>query len=173
VPVVDPATGELRQAQLFAAVLGASNYTYCEATWTQSLPDWVAAHQRAFQFFGGVPELVIPDNLKSAVDRAHRYEPDLNPTYAEMAAHYGTVIMPARVRKPKDKAKAENGVQRVEQWILARLRNHQFFSLSELNAQIRRLLVELNDKPFQKLPGSRRSQFEALDRPALRPLVQK
>ncbi len=112
VSVTGPATGELRQAQIFVAVLGASNYTYCEATWTQSLPDWIASHQRAFQFFGGTPELVVPDNLKSGVDRAHRYEPDLNATYAEMATHYGTVIMPARVRKPRDKVEA--GVLLVE-----------------------------------------------------------
>lgn len=170
VPVTDPATGELRQAQIFVAVLGASNYTYCEATWTQSLPDWVAAHQRAFQFFGGVPELIIPDNLKSAVDRAHRYEPDLNETYAEMAAHYGTVIMPARVRKPRDKAKVEAGVLLVERWILARLRHEQFFSLSDLNRTIGALLDRLNTRPFKKLPGSRRSLFNDLDRPALKGL---
>jgi len=169
-PVVDPVTGELRQTQIFVAVLGASNYTYAEATWTQSLPDWIAAHQRAFHFFGGVSELIVPDNLKSGVVRAHRYEPDLNATYAEMAAHYGTVIMPARVRKPRDKAKVEAGVLLVERWILARLRHEQFFSLSDLNQTIGALLDRLNARPFKKLPGSRRSLFNDLDRPALKRL---
>ena len=170
VAIIDRHSGEIRQAEIFVAVLGASSYSYAEATWTQQAPDWIAAHIRAFEFFHGCPLILVPDNLKSAVTHPHRYDPDLNRSYAEMAAYYGVVIVPARVRKPKDKSHAENGVQRVEQWILARLRNHQFFSLSELNAQIRRLLEELNDKPFQKLPGSRRSQFEALDRPALQPL---
>jgi transposase len=170
VPVVDPATGQVRQAQIFVAVLGASNYTYCEATWTQTLPDWIAAHQRAFQFFGGVPALIVPDNLKSAVNRAHRYEPDLNPTYAELAAHYGTVIMPARVRKPRDKAKVEAGVLLIERYILARLRHEQFFSLSALNRTLGALLDRLNARPFKKLPGSRRALFNDLDRPALKGL---
>ncbi len=168
--VIDRHTGELRPAQIFVAVLGASGYTYAEATWTQALPDWIGSHIRAFEFFQGCPAVLVPDNLKSAVTRAHRYDPDLNRGYAEMAGHYGVAIVLARVRKPRDKSPAENGVQRVEQWILARLRHHQFFSLNELNGQIRTLLAELNHRPFQKLPGSRRSQFEALDRPALRPL---
>jgi transposase len=170
VGVIDRHSGEMREAQIFVAVLGASNYTYAEATWTQEVQEWIGSHIRAFAFFGGCPEVLVPDNLKSAVTRPHRYDPDLNRSYADMARFYGAAIVPARVRKPKDKAVAENGVQRVEQWILARLRNHQFFSLGELNTQIQRLLVALNDKPFQKLPGSRRSQFEALDRPALKAL---
>jgi transposase len=168
--VVDRATGELREAQVFVAVLGASSYTYAEATWTQSLADWTASHVRALTFFGGVPELVVPDNLRAAVTVAHRYEPDLNPTYQELAAHYGMTIVPARVRKPRDKAKVEVGVQIIERWILAALRNREFFSLAELNAEIGRLLEHLNARPFRKLPGSRRSAFETLDRPALRPL---
>ena len=168
--VIDRHTGALRPAEIFVAVLGASGYTYAEATWTQALPDWIGSHIRAFEFFQGCPAVLVPDNLKSAVTRAHRYDPDLNRSYAEMAGYYGVAVVPARVRKPKDKSPAENGVQRVEQWILARLRHQQFFSLSELNRQIRTLLEELNQRPFQKLPGSRRSQFEALDRPALRPL---
>jgi transposase len=168
--VIDRHSGEIRQAEIFVAVLGASDYTYAEATWTQQAPEWIASHIRAFEFFHGCPAVLVPDNLKSAVTHAHRYDPDLNRSYADMAGFYGVAIVPARVRKPKDKSKAENGVQRVEQWILARLRNHSFFSLRELNTEIRRLLTELNDKPFQKLPGSRRSQFEALDRPALLPL---
>lgn len=169
-PVADPSTGDVRQAQIVVAVLGASNYTFAEASWTQSLPDWIASHQRAFSFFGGVPAVVIPDNLKSGVAKACRYEPDINPTYQEMASHYGTAVLPARVRKPRDKAKVETGVQFVERWILAVLRNRTFFSLDELNQAIDELLERLNTRPFRKLPGSRRSLFETLDRPALKPL---
>ncbi|MBU1471597.1 MAG: IS21 family transposase [candidate division Zixibacteria bacterium] len=169
-PVVDRSTGEIREAQIFVAVSGASNYTYGEATWTQTLPDWIASHTRAFAFMGGVHELVVPDNLLSGVSKACRYEPDINPTYHEMARHYGTAVMPARVRRPKDKAKVEAGVLGVERYILARLRNHTFFSLVELNRAIAALLTEYNEQPFQKLPGSRRSLFETLDKPALRPL---
>jgi len=169
-PVIDPRTGEIRSAQIFVAVLGASNYTYAEATWSQSLPDWIGSHQRSFTFFGGLPELVVPDNLLSGVTKAHRYEPDLNPTYLEMATHYGIAIVPARVRKPKDKAKAEVGVQIVERWILAALRNHSFFSLTELNQTIGQLVVKLNQRPFKKLPGSRGELFQSLDKPALKAL---
>jgi transposase len=169
-PVIDPRTGEIRSAQIFVAVLGASNYTYAEATWSQSLPDWIGSHQRSFSFFGGLPELVVPDNLLSGVTKAHRYEPDLNPTYLEMATHYGVAIVPARVRKPKDKAKAEVGVQIVERWILAALRNHTFFSLTELNQTIQQLVVKLNQRPFKKLPGSRSELFQSLDKPALKAL---
>ena len=170
VAVVDRETGEIRQAQVFVAVLGASNYTFAEATWTQALPDWIASHVRAFHFFGGCSELLIPDNLRPAVSRAHRYEPDTNPTYHDLAQHYGVVVLPARVRKPRDKAKVEVGVQIVQRWILAALRHRTFFSLGELNAAIARLLERLNTRAFRKLPGSRRSMFEQLDRPALRPL---
>jgi transposase len=170
VEITEPNTGEIRQAQIFVAVLGASNYTYCEATWSQSLPDWIASHRRALEFFEGVPQLIIPDNIKSAVTKACRYEPDLNPTFHDMATHYGFAVIPARVRTPRDKAKAEVAVQIVERWILARLRNLTFFSLDELNKTIGKLLHALNEQPFQKLPGSRRSLFESLDRPALRPL---
>jgi transposase len=169
-PVIDPRTGEIRSAQIFVAVLGASNYTYAESTWSQSLPDWIGSHQRCFSFFGGLPEQVVPDNLRSGVTKAHRYEPDLNPTYLEMATHYGVTIIPARVRKPKDKAKAEVGVQIVERWILASLRNHSFFSLTELNQAIQQLLLKLNQRPFKKLPGSRAELFQSLDKPALKAL---
>lgn len=168
--VTCPDTGEVREAQIFVAVLGASNYTYAEATWSQALPDWIGSHQRAFHFFGGVPEIVVPDNLKSGVTQAHRYEPDLNPTYQDLASHYGVAVLPARVRHPRDKAKVEAGVQLVERWILAALRGHTFFSLDELNEAISELLDRLNDRPFQKLEGSRRSLFETLERKALRPL---
>jgi transposase len=170
VPVYDLHTNQMREAQIFVAVLGASNYTYAEATWTQTLADWIGSHSRAFAFFGGVPKLVVPDNLKSGVSKACFYEPDINPSYLDMANHYGTAVIPARVRKPKDKAKVEVAVQVVERWILARLRNRQFFSLHQLNQAIAELLENLNNKPFQKLPGSRKSTFESLDRPALNPL---
>ena len=170
VAVVNRDTGELREAQIFVAVLGASNYTYAEATWTQTLPDWIASHVRALQFMGGSTELLIPDNLRSAVSRANRYEPDTNPTYHDLACHYAVAVLPARVKKPRDKAKAEVGVQVVERWILAALRNRTFFSLAELNAATAELLERLNHRPFRKLPGSRRELFEQLDRPALRPL---
>jgi transposase len=140
-----------------------------EASWSQALPDWIQAHVRAFAFLDGVPECLVPDNLKAGVQHPHRYEPDLNPTYQELAAHYGTAILPARVRRPKDKAKVEAGVLLVERWILAALRHQTFFSLSELNHAIRTLLTWLNTRPFRKLPGCRQALFETLDR-LLRPL---
>lgn len=168
--VVDRTTGELRTAQIFVAVLGASNYTYAEATWSQGLPDWLASHGRALTFFQGVPAIIVPDNLRSGVTRAHRYEPDINPAYQALADHYSVAIVPARVRRPKDKAKAEVGVQIVERWILARLRHETFFSLAALNRAMQRWLIALNARPFRKLPGSRVTAFETIDRPALRPL---
>ena len=170
IPIVNAQTGEIQAAALFIAVLGASNYTYVEATWTQSLPDWIGSHVRAFAALGGVPEIVVPDNLKAAVTRAHRYEPELNRTYADLAHHYGVAVIPARAAKPRDKAKVEVGVQVVERWIVARLRHHTFFALAEVNAAIGALLPTLNARPFKKLPGSRQSLFETLDRPALKPL---
>lgn len=170
VDVVDGSTGEVHQAQIFVAVLGASSYTFAEATWSQSLPDWIGSHMRAFAFLGGSPEIVVPDNLRSGVSKPCRYDPDINPTYQDMATHYGVAVIPARVRKPKDKAKAESGVLLVERWVLARLRNRTFFSLAELNLTIAQLLEQLNNRPFKKLPGSRRELFEKLDRPALKPL---
>ena len=170
VPVVDANTGEVRQAQIFVAVLGASNFTYAEATWSQKTPDWLGSHIRAFDYFGGVPTLVVPDNLKSGVTKPDRYDPDIAMAYHEMARHYGTVIVPARVRKPRDKAKVEAGVLLVERWILAVIRNQTFFSLVELNNVIRGLLNRLNERPFKKIPGSRRAIFEELEKPALKPL---
>ena len=169
-PVVDRNTGEIREVQIFVAVLGASSYTYAEATWTQGLADWIGSHRRTFAFLGGVPELVVPDNLRAGVSKAHRYEPDLNPTYQAMASHYGVAVLPARVRRLRDKAKVEAGVLLIERWILAALRRRTFFSLAELNAAIAGLLEKLNARPFKKLPGCRRAHFEALDRPALNPL---
>lgn len=168
--VINGATGEIRRAEIFVAVLGASSYVYAEATWTQQLPDWIASHIRCFEFMGGVAALLVPDNLKSAIHDACRYEPQANSTYADLAAHYSTAILPARPYKPRDKAAVETSVLLVQRWILARLRHRQFFSLEELNAAIRALLVELNHRPFKKLEGSRQSAFEAVDRPALRAL---
>ena len=172
VAVVNPTTGEIRRAQVFVAVLGASNYTYAEATWSQSLRDWLQSHVRAFEFFGGTPALLVPDNLRSGVSKACRYDPELNPSYHQLAEHYQVAVMPARPYKPKDKSKAEVAVQIVERWIIARLRHQTFFSLGDLNHTLRTLLESLNTKPFKQLPGNRREAFEALDRPALRTLPQ-
>ncbi len=168
--MVNPDTGEIRTAQIFVAVLGASSFTFACAHWSQQLPDWLDAHVQALTYFGGVPEIIVPDNLLSAVSKTHRYEPRINASYLQLAEHYQTAIIPARPYKPKDKSKAEIGVQVVERWIMARLRHQQFFTLTSLNQAIRLLVDELNDKPFQKLPGTRRSQFEQLDKPVLRPL---
>jgi len=173
VPVVNPHTGEVHEALIFVGVLGASNYTYAEAHESQELPNWIGAHVRMFTFLAGVPEVVVPDNLKAGVTHPCRYEPDLNPTYQDLAQHYGTAVIPARVRKPKDKAKVEVGVQVVERWILARLRNRTFFSLAELNQAIRELLDEINTRPMQHLERSRRELFEELDGPALKPLPER
>mgnify|MGYP000315156298 CR=1 FL=1 len=170
VPVVNPRTGECRFAQVFVAVMGASNYTYAEATWSQGLEDWCMSHARCFAFLGGVPAMVIPDNLKSAVIKTCRYEPDLNPTYQQLAAHYHVTVIPARPYKPKDKAKAEVGVQIVERWIMARLRHDTFYSLTQLNQRIGELLTSLNQRTMKQHPGTRLSQFEAIDQPALFPL---
>jgi transposase len=170
VPVIDAATGEIQPAQIFVAVLGASNYTYACATAGQTQGDWLKGIGQALAFIGGVTELIVPDNPRALVSVANRYEPEPNRGAIEFAAHYGTIILPARPRKPQDKAKVEVGVQIVERWILARLRHRQFFSLAELNAAIRQWLAELNSRPFKKLPGCRRSAFEALDAPYLRPL---
>lgn len=173
VAVIERTTGEVREAEIFVAVLGASNYTFAEATWTQTLPDWIGSHVRAFAFFDGVSEIVVPDNLRSGVKHAHRYEPDLNPTYQDMARHYSVAIVPARVRRPRDKAKVEAGVLVVERWILAALRHRKFFSLVELNRAIAELLERLNRRAFKKLHGSRRELFEILERPALGPLPRQ
>jgi transposase len=165
--VIDGTSGEVLQAQVFVAVLGASNYTYAEATWSQTLPDWIGSHCRAFAFFGGVPRQTVSDNLKSGVTKACFYEPRINRSYAEMAAHYATAVIPARPRKPRDKAKVEVGVQVVERWILARLRKRTFFSLAELNQAIRELLEQLNRRVTRHLGASRRQLFDQLERPAL------
>jgi len=173
IPVIDPETGEVRQAQIFIGVLGASNYTYVEAQWSQELPNWIGGHVRMFEFFGGAPEIVVPDNLKAGVKHPCRYEPDLNPTYQDLAEHYGVAVIPARPRKPKDKAKAEVGVQVAERWILARLRNCPFFGLVAVNHAISELLDPLNERPMEHLGQSRRELFEMLDQPALKPLPEE
>jgi transposase len=169
--VIDRLTGEIRKAQIFVAVLGASSFTYAEATWTQSLADWIGAHARAFEAIGGVTRLLVPDNTKTAIIKACLYEPQVNRTYTEMAAHYGTGVLPARPRRPRDKAKVEVGVLIMERWILGRLRNRRFHSLGELNEAIRALLVRINDeRPIRRLGVTRRQLLEEVDRPALEPL---
>ena len=165
--VIDADTGAAIPVQIFVAVLGASSLTYAEATWSQKLPDWIAVHGRAFAYFGGVARQTVSDNLKAGIIKASFHEPLVNRTYADMARHYGTAIVPARPYKPRDKAKVEVGVQVVGRWILARLRHQRFFSLAELNAAIRVLLDDLNNRPMRGWGMSRRSLFEQLDRPAL------
>jgi transposase len=155
---------------VFVAVLGASSYTFAEATTGQDLRNWIGSHQRAFEFIGGVTEVVVPDNLKSAVSHPSYYEPDLNPTYRDLGEHYGVAIIPARPYRARDKAKAEVGVQVVQRWIVAALRKRKFFSLAEVNQAIAELLVRVNQRPFRKRAGSRATLFAQLDRPALKPL---
>ena len=170
IPVHDPQSGAVRPAAVFVAVLGASSYTFAEATTGQDLRNWIGSHMRAFEFFGGVVEVVVPDNLKSAVTHPSYYEPDLNPTYRDLGEHYGVAIIPARPYRARDKAKAEVGVQVVQRWIVAALRKRQFFSLDEVNQAIAELLVRLNQRAFRKREGSRASLFAQLDQPALKPL---
>jgi transposase len=171
VPIIDPETGAVAfEAQIFVATLGASNYSFAEATASQKLPDWIKSHLRALEFFGGVPQILVPDNLKSGVTHPCRYEPDVNPTYMDLARHYGTTVIPARPGKPKDKAKVESSVLIVERWILAALRNHQFFSLAELNQAISEKLTIFNQRPLQRMKASRRHLFETIDKPVLAPL---
>lgn len=170
IEIVDAETGETKPAYLFVAVLGASNYTYVEATFSQNLASWIQSHVRALNFLSGVPACLVPDNLKSGVTKACRYEPDINPTYQALASYYGTAVMPARPRRPRDKAKAEVGVQICERWILAVLRHRTFFSLGGLNAAIAELRDKLNDRKLRRLDTTRAQLFAELDRPALRPL---
>jgi transposase len=165
--VIDGLTGEVRRAEVFVGVLGASSYTYAEATWTQSLPDWIAAHANMFAFFGGVTSQIVSDNLRAGITRACFHEPLVNRTYADMARHYGAAVIPARPYKPRDKAKVEVGVQVVQRWILARLRNHRFFSLAELNKAIRELVVQLNSRVMRGWGTTRRALYEQVDLPAL------
>lgn len=173
VPITNAETGEVWQAQIFVAVQGASSYTYAEAQASQELPNWIGGHVRAMAFFGGVTQIIVPDNLKQGVKSPCWYDPDLNQTYLKMAQYYGVAVIPTRVRKPRDKAKVEVGVQVVERWILARLRKRTFFSLAELNRAMRKLLDDLNQRPMQHLEKSRSELFEELDKPALRPLPER
>jgi transposase len=171
VPIYDRETeAPVMEAQIFVSVLGASNYTYAEALPSQQLPPWVTAHAHAFQFYGGCPAIVVPDNLPAAVTKAHRYEPIINESYLDMASHFGVAVIPARPHKPRDKAKVEVAVLLIERWILARLRNRRFYALGELNLAIRELLAIVNRKPFKKMPGSRQSLFEEIEKASLRPL---
>jgi len=168
--ILDLATGELILTQLFLAVWGASNYTYAEATLSQTLPDWIGSHRRALEYFSCVPRVLVPDNLKSGVSKACKYEPELNPTYTDMAEHYGCAVLPARPRKPRDKTKVEAGVLIAQRWILAVLRKRTFYSLAELNTAVRECLERLNSRPMRRLKKSRRELFETVDRPNALPL---
>lgn len=173
VAITDPETGETRQAPVFVAALPASSYTFAEIQPSQELPHFLGGHVRAFTFFGGIPKTVRPDNLKTGVKTPNRYEPELNPSYQELAEYYHLAVLPARVRKPRDKAHVENSVQNVERWVLAPLRNRTFFSLGEANRAIAPLLQALNQKEMQHLGKSRKELFQELDQPALRPLPER
>ena len=170
IPVIDPLTGQSRPAYVFVAVLGASNYTYAEATWTRSLPDWIGSHTRALTFFDGATQLIVPDQWKAGVQKPCYWEPELNRTYQEWAIHNRVAIVPARPGHARDKAKVEQGVLLVLRWILAALRKRQFFSLAQVNEGIRELIRKLNQRRFRKLPGTRLEWYQKLDRPALQPL---
>jgi len=171
--VIDPLTGEVHKVEIFVGVIGASGLIYAEAHWKQSLAHWTQAHVRMFNFFGGVPEIIVPDNLKAGVTSPCNYEPDTNPTYHELAEHYGVAVVPARARKPRDKGLGENAVQQVERWVLAPLRNQKFFGLHELNQAMRELLKRLNNRKRSDNGYSRQELFEELDKPELRPLPER
>lgn len=170
VPWLDLETGEIRKAEIFVAVLGASSFTFAVATPDQTSRSWLDCHIAALEFFGGVPAAIVPDNLRSGVSRACRYDPDTNPAYLSLAEYYETAIIPTRVYKPKDKAKAEVGVQVVQRWILALLRRQTFTSVQEINQFLRPLLDSLNDRIMRHRSASRRELFETIDKPALKPL---
>ncbi len=173
IPYFDVESGTLKYAHLFVAVLGASNYTYVEVCENEQQHCWTMAHVRAYEYFNGVTELAVPDNPKALVRKPDRYDPDINQSYWEMLRYYGTAAMPARVRKPRDKAKVESGVLVAERWILAPLRNHKFFSITQIIEAVKPLLEKLNDTPFNKMEGTRRQHYEQIDRPKLRPLPKK
>src|SRR6185437_3945285 len=168
--IVNPVTGEIREAEIFVAVLGASSYTFAEVTWTQTLPDWVGSHVRMFEFLQGCPRLIVPDNLKSGVNKVSFYDPEINRTYGMMAAHYGVGILPARPRKPRDKAKVEAGVRFAQSYFLGRLRRQTFFSLAEANQAIAGAVERINAHVMRRLGISRQHLFETVERPALAPL---
>jgi transposase len=173
VPIADPLTGEVRMAEIFVAVLGASHLTYAEASWTQTLPDWIAAHVRMFRFWGAAPRLLVPDNLKSGVNKASFYDPEVNRTYGKMATHYGVGILPTRPRKPKDKAAVEAGVRFAQSYILGRLRHVTFFSLAECNAAISAALERMNGREMRRLGVSRRQLFDTIERPVMQSLPEQ
>lgn len=170
IPIINPSTGEVTQAQIFVAILGASNYTYALAVPNQRLSCWIMAHVRAFQFFNGTTEIIVPDNLKPGVSKPCRYEPDVNATYLDMAQHYGTAVIPARAGKPRDKAKVEAAVLFVTRWIIAALRHQTFFGIPELNEKIAELLIRLNTRKFRKLDTCRKDLFESIERSKVKPL---
>jgi transposase len=172
VPITDPASGEVRMAEIFVAVLGASSLTYAEATWTQTLPDWIGAHVRMFRFYGAAPRLLVPDNLKSGINKASFYDPEVNRSYGAMAAHYGVGILPARPRHPRDKAAVEAGVRFAQSYIIGRLRNVTFFSLAECNAAVTSAVERINEREMRRLGVSRRQLFETIERPAMQELPQ-
>jgi transposase len=173
VPIIDPMTGEVHNAHLFVAALGASSYTYAEARWSETLPDWIGAHVNALDFIGGVPKALVPDNLKAGITKPSRYEPGVNRTYQDLADHYGCVVLPARVRRPRDKAKVEAAVGIVSRFVCGKLRNHRFFSLVELNDAVRECVTKINTKVMKSLKQSRNDLFVTLDRPALRELPKE
>jgi len=173
IPITDRLTGEIRRAEIFVGVLGASNLTYAEATWTQTLPDWIGAHVRMFRFYGAVPRLLVPDNLKSGIHKASFYDPEVNRTYGAMAAHYGVGVLPARPRKPRDKAAVEAGVRFAQYYILGRLRNVTFFSLAECNAAVAVAMTTMNERVMRRLGVSRRQLFDAVERPAMQALPEQ
>jgi transposase len=170
--VINPHTGEVSPAHIFVCALGASSYTYAEAFWSENSEAWCTGHANAFRYYGGAVEIIVPDNPKPVVGKACPYEPDMHPDFLHMATHFGAVVIPTRVRKPRDKAKAEAAVRVATMWIIAVLREREFFSLAELNTAVAQLLEQLNNRPFKKLPGNRRSAFETIDRPALKPLPE-
>ncbi len=170
IDIINPLTGECKTAKLFVAVLGASNLTYVEPALNEDLPTWIACHVNPCSYLGGVAEITVPDNLKSGVTRADYYDPDLNPTYADLAQHYKTAVIPARKRKPRDKAKVEQGVLLAERWVIAVLRHREFTSMTELRLAIRPLVEQLNNRPMKKIGKSRREVFEEIEKAALRPL---
>jgi transposase len=170
VDIIDAQTGEVHAAHLFVAVLGASSFTFAQARWTETLPDWIGAHVAALDFLGGVPKAVVPDNLKAGITKPSRYEPGINRTYQDLGDHYGFVVLPARVRKPRDKAKVEAAVGIVQRYVLGRLRNRRFFSLDELNAAVRECVTSINAKVMKRLGQSRNDLFGSLDQPVLRAL---
>ncbi len=173
IPIHDPISGALIPAYLFVAALGVSNYTYAEAVLSQDLPAWITLHVHTFEFMDRVPAIVVPDNPKVGVTRPCRYEPDLNPTYQDAMVHYGVAVIPARVKKPKDKAKVESAVLIAERWIIASLRNHTFFGIGELNRAIKEKLEDLNNRPLQKLKVSRTHLFETIDKPAMKHMPER